>query len=88
MEHVTVESVMAALAGLWAFVSLVVAITPTHRDDELLTAARRFLERLSFLQSKNSPGLLSLPGALSTRPLHYDPDTDAGGDKHERDGLP
>lgn len=86
--HVTLEQALAALGALWTLVSIVVAITPTHRDDELLSSWRRVLERFSFLQSKNSPGVTSLPGKLSARPLAFDPQFDSGTDDHERDGLP
>lgn len=74
---ITIPNVLAVLAALWAFVSAVVALTPTKTDDAALGAARAFLERLSFLQPQNSPGVVSLPGKPATRPFEpLDPHAD------------
>lgn len=59
---VDLESVIAFLLALWALASAFVAITPSTKDDAVLTKVRAFLERLSFLQPKTSVGVLSLPG--------------------------
>lgn len=56
------DSVLEALAALYALASVIVAITPTPRDDEALAAVRRFVVRLSFLSPRDVPGTLSLPG--------------------------
>lgn len=85
-DDVTIEAVIAAVVGLYTFLSLVVKFTPTKADDEALGWFRGLLERLSFLQPKNSPGLLSLPGRAAARPLLYD--KHAAEWDHERDDLP
>lgn len=85
-DDITIETVVAAIMGLWTFLSLVVKFTPTKADDEALGRARAWLERVSFFQPKNSPGLLSLPGKKAARPLLYD--RAAVEWDHERDSLP
>lgn len=59
---VDLESVIAFLLALWGLASAFVAVTPSKKDDEVLSKFRAFLERFSFLQPKTSPGLLSMPG--------------------------
>ena len=65
--HAHQSEILAALAALWALISVVVKLTPTKRDDEALSKARAFLERLSFLQPKDGVGTLSMPGARARR---------------------
>lgn len=67
-----IEQVIVILAALWTVISGVVALTPTKADDELVSRLRRFVERLSFLQPSNSPGVLSLPGAPAKPPTDVD----------------
>lgn len=64
-EPVTIITLVAAI---WSLLSIIVALTPTPIDDVVLTVTRRVLERLSFLQPKNSPGVVSVPGAPAARP--------------------
>lgn len=63
-----VEKIIAAVLAAWTLASAIVALTPTKADDEALSRLRALLERLSFLQPKNSPGVVSLPGARAARP--------------------
>lgn len=81
------ETIAAIVASIWTLVSLVVAFTRTPIDDALLTAVRAVFERLSFLQPKNSPGVVSLPGAAATRP-HPPFDPDAAADEAIKEGAP
>jgi hypothetical protein len=85
-DDITIEAVVAAIMGLWTFLSLIVKLTPTKADDALLGRGRAWLERISFFQPKNSPGVMSLPGKAAARPLLYD--RSAVEHEHERDGLP
>jgi hypothetical protein len=62
-------TLVALVAALWTLLSLVVAATRTPIDDALLSLARAVIERLSFLQPRNSPGVVSAPGAPAARPL-------------------
>lgn len=60
---------VAEVAGIiWTAISVLVAITPTKADDRALSRGRAALERASFLQPKNSPGIISVPGAKARRP--------------------
>lgn len=52
------EELMAALSGLWVVVSVVVSLTPTKEDDKWL---RKATEWVSFMTSKNRPGVLKTP---------------------------
>jgi hypothetical protein len=71
----SIYEVMAAVGALWTLVSMVVAMTPTQRDDEALSRVRAFFDRISFLLPKNvpsgplwrlsMPGLRKPPGGLS-----------------------
>ena len=60
--------VAQTLGAAWMAISVLVAVTPTKADDRALGRARRVLERGSFLQPRNSPGILSMPGAKARRP--------------------
>lgn len=60
------ELLAAAGAG-YVLLSIIVRLTPTQRDDEALSAARAFVERLSFLQPRDGIGVLSLPGVPARR---------------------
>lgn len=51
---------LEAVGAVYLLASLYVAITPSPDDDRAL---RGLAERLSFLQPKDAPGVLSLPGA-------------------------
>ena len=55
------------LAALYVLASIYVSLTPGKADDEALTRARAVIERLSFLQPKDAPGLLSAPGRKAKR---------------------
>lgn len=55
------------LAALYVLASIYVSLTPGNADDEALTRARAVIERLSFLQPKDAPGLLSAPGRKAKR---------------------
>ena len=54
-------------AAAWVLASIYVRLTPGKADDEALTRARAVIERLSFLQPKDAPGLLSAPGRKAKR---------------------
>lgn len=54
--------------ALWTVISLVVAATPTQKDDEALSRVRAALERVSYLRPINVPGLFSLPGTRKPPP--------------------
>ena len=58
------DDVVAAVVAMYAVASLVVALTPSPKDDELLAAVRRFVVRLSFLAPSDHHRTLSLPGRL------------------------
>lgn len=68
----TLQAIAAVLSAAWTFISTVIALTPTKRDDEWLASwqprARAFFERISFLQPKTSPGVFSLPGKPAAPP--------------------
>ena len=51
--------IISALGALWAFVSIIVSLTPSTEDDHWL---RRVAERISGLAPSNSPTLFSFPG--------------------------
>ena len=55
------------LAALYVLASIYESLTPGKADDEALTRARAVIERLSFLQPKDAPGLLSAPGRKAKR---------------------
>ena len=55
------------LAALYVLASIYVSLTPGKADDEALSRARAVIERLSFLQPKDAPGLLSAPGRKAKR---------------------
>lgn len=57
----------SALGAFWTLVSITVALTPTQKDDEALSRARAFLEKWSFLNPRNVPGLFSFPGKAPRR---------------------
>ena len=59
--------IIEAAAALWVLASIYVSLTPGKADDEALTRARAVIERLSFLQPKDAPGLLSAPGRKAKR---------------------
>ena len=56
------DDVALAIGGLWTFVSFVVSLTPTEKDDQWLARAG---EWLSFLTPSNRPGTLKLPFKLA-----------------------
>lgn len=59
---ITLPNITAVLIALWGLVSTFVALTPSTRDDEVISKLRWILELLSFFQPKTSPGVLSIPG--------------------------
>lgn len=54
--------VVEAVGFLVSAASLIVAMTPTPKDDEWLAGAVRFLHRIGFLRYLDEPGTLKLPG--------------------------
>lgn len=56
------EEIGAILAAVYTIASIIVAWTPTPKDDEVL---KRFMEWLSFLTPFDTPGTLKRP--LSSR---------------------
>jgi hypothetical protein len=64
------DLVLEGLGAAYAFASVVVALTPTPRDDAALASVRRFVVRLSFLSPRDVAGVVSMPGSLP------DPDDD------------
>ena len=63
------ETIVTIIAAVWSLLSIIVAATRTPIDDACLSVARAVFERVSFLQPRNSPGVVSVPGAPATRPL-------------------
>ena len=55
---------LEAAGAVYVLASIYVALTPSPDDDRAL---RGIVERLSFLQPRTSPGVLSLPGAKARR---------------------
>ena len=51
---------LEAAGAVYLLASIYVALTPSPDDDRVL---RGVVERLSFLQPRDRPGVLSLPGA-------------------------
>lgn len=52
---------LAALGSLWGLVTIIVGLTPSTKDDNVV---RRIAERFAFLKPSNTDGSpLSLPGA-------------------------
>lgn len=66
------------ITGLLAVASIVTALTPTPKDDEVV---RKIAAFLSFLQPRNSAGTLKLPGASPAPPV-------APADDSEDEALP
>lgn len=60
----------AAFAALSTFASIVVRLTPTPRDDEVL---KRILDWASFLRPKDAPGTLKMPLLQHTKPKKHLP---------------
>jgi hypothetical protein len=74
-EH---EAELLALgAALWAFVSIVVRLTPSPEDDAALGRLRAAAERISFLQPRDGRGTFSVPGRPARR--QADPEDDLTG---------
>ena len=55
------------LGALYVLASIYVSLTPGAADDAALGRVRAVIERLSFLQPKDAPGLLSAPGRKARR---------------------
>lgn len=58
------EQLAAAAAALYALVSIIVALTPTPRDDEWL---KRLMDWLSILKPKDADGTLKVPLTQSSK---------------------
>lgn len=58
------QELMAVAAGLYAFVSALVAVTPTPKDDEFF---RKVMEWISLLTPYDAPGTLKAPLSTTRR---------------------
>lgn len=60
-------TIAAIVAGLMSVASMIVTLTPTPKDDEVLKVVRDFLVRISFLQPSDSSKLMKMPGAKAKK---------------------
>lgn len=55
----SIEQIVELILATYALINIIVGLTPTTKDDNIL---KKIISILSFLTHKNQPGTFKLPG--------------------------